>query len=717
MEYDEIEKSEKMKQRKRKIQEYIENKEYVPMKRKNICALLDVPKEDRGDFEEIIAQLLEEGKIVETKKGKLISPKTLGVEVGIFLAHSRGYGFIEREKGEDIFVPASKVNGAMHRDRVLYHINKKSSSIRKSEGEVVGILKRENEKIVGTFQRVHDFGFVVPDDKKLTKDIFIPEKSNMGAVTGHKVVVEIRKYGDEERKAEGIVTEILGHVNDPGVDILSIIKQYDLPVDFPDDVYKQIKKLNMEVLPEEREGREDFRDWKTVTIDGEDAKDLDDAVSLEMLSNGNFQLGVHIADVSHYVKENTALDKEAYQRGTSVYLVDRVIPMLPHKLSNGICSLNPNEDRLTLSCIMEINHKGMVINHRIVKSVIHSDRRMTYTAVREILEDKTPSLLQEYADFIEMLENMNRLRILLGEKRKKRGSVNFDLPESKIILDENGVPIEIKPYDRNIATNLIEEFMLICNETVAEDFFWQEAPFLFRNHEVPDGEKIQKMEEFIRNFGYRMKGNKEELHPKSIQQLLLHVEGTEEERIITKIVLRSMKQARYMAENGGHFGLAAKYYCHFTSPIRRYPDLEIHRIIKLILDGNLTDKKRKSLKRNMPDIAKQCSTRERTAEEAERETDNLKKAQYMLDKIGMEYDGIISGLTSWGIYVELPNTIEGMVSLQSLEDDFYSYDDENMVVYGEHSNKKYKLGQKVKVIVTKVDMEMKKIDFSFYEEE
>ena len=488
-------------------------------------------------------------------------------------------------------------------------------------------------------------------------------------------------------------------------------------MDFTDDVYKKIKKLNMEVLPEEREGREDFRDWKTVTIDGEDAKDLDDAVSLEMLSNGNFQLGVHIADVSHYVKENTALDKEAYQRGTSVYLVDRVIPMLPYKLSNGICSLNPNEDRLTLSCIMEINHKGMVINHRIVKSVIHSDRRMTYTAVREILEDKTPSLLQEYADFIEMLENMNRLRILLGEKRKKRGSVNFDLPESKIILDENGVPIEIKPYDRNIATNLIEEFMLICNETVAEDFFWQEAPFLFRNHEVPDGEKIQKMEEFIRNFGYRMKGNKEELHPKSIQQLLLHVEGTEEERIITKIVLRSMKQARYMAENGGHFGLAAKYYCHFTSPIRRYPDLEIHRIIKLILDGNLTDKKRKSLKRNMPDIAKQCSTRERTAEEAERETDNLKKAQYMLDKIGMEYDGIISGLTSWGIYVELPNTIEGMVSLQSLEDDFYSYDDENMVVYGEHSNKKYKLGQKVKVIVTKVDMEMKKIDFSFYEEE
>ena len=357
MEYDEIDKSEIMKQRKIRIQRYIESKKYVPMKRKDICVLLEVPKEDRNDFEEIIAQLLEEGKIVETKKGKLISPKVLGIEVGIFLAHSKGYGFIEREEGEDVFVPANKVNGAMHRDRVLYHVKKKSSSERKAEGEVVGILKRENERIVVTFKQAQGFGFVSPDDKKLTQDIFIPQKSSMGAVTGHKVVVEIRKYGDEERSPEGEIVEILGHINDPGVDILSIIRQYNLPVDFPDDVYKQIEKIQMEILPKELEGREDFRNWKTVTIDGEDAKDLDDAVSLEMLENGNFQLGVHIADVSHYVKENTALDKEAYQRGTSVYLVDRVIPMLPHKLSNGICSLNPDEDRLTLSCIMEIDHK------------------------------------------------------------------------------------------------------------------------------------------------------------------------------------------------------------------------------------------------------------------------------------------------------------------------------------------------------------------------
>lgn len=715
MEYDDIEQYEIMEQRKLKVQNYLESKSYIPMKRKDICTLLSVPKEDREEFEEIITELLQEGKIVETKKGKLMSPKTLGIEMGTFLAHSKGYGFVEREIGEDIFIPATKVNGAMHKDKVFYQLSRKASAARKAEGEIIKIIKRENEKIVGTFQQLKGYGFVLPDNKKLAQDIFVTKENSMGAVSGHKVVVEIKKYGDEGRKPEGNVVEILGHVNDPGVDILSIIREYDLPVDFPEEVYEQIKDLPMEVSQEDIEGREDFRNCKTVTIDGEDAKDLDDAISLNMLANGNFELGVHIADVSHYVPENTALDKEAYRRGTSVYLVDRVIPMLPHKLSNGICSLNPDEDRLTLSCIMEINHKGMVENHRIVKSVIHSDRRMTYTAMREILEDKTPALLEEYADFIEMFENMNRLRIVLRKMRKKRGSVNFDLPESKIILDENGKPIDIKPYERSIATNMIEEFMLICNETVAEDFYWREMPFLFRNHEVPDDEKLQKMSDFIRNFGYRLKGGKDEIHPKAIQQLLLKAEGKDEERIVTRVVLRSMKQARYMAENGGHFGLAAKYYCHFTSPIRRYPDLEIHRIIKLALDNKMTPKKQKGLERIMPDVAKQCSSRERTAEEAERETDNLKKAEYMSDKIGMEYEGIISSLTNWGIYVELANTVEGMVPLQSLEDDYYIYDEENMTVYGEHSNKKYMLGQKVNIVVTKVDIEQKNIDFAFCE--
>ena len=716
MEYDDIDRNEMMEQRKLKIQQYLESKEYIPMKRKDICTMLSVPKEDRQYFEQIVNELLEEGKAVETKKGKLMSPKALNMEQGTFLAHSKGFGFVEREQGEDIFIPANQVNGAMHKDKVLYRINRKEEYGKRAEGEIVKILKRGNIKIVGTFEQCKGFGFVLPDNKRVTKDIFISKENSMGAVTGHKVVAEITVYGDETKNPEGEIIEILGHINDPGVDILSIIREYDLPVDFPEDVYKQIENLEMEVLQKDREGREDFTGYKTVTIDGEDAKDLDDAISLDILENGNFLLGVHIADVSHYVRENTPLDKEAYKRGTSVYLVDRVIPMLPHKLSNGICSLNPHEDRLALSCIMEINHKAEVVNHRVVKSVIHSDKRMTYTAVREVLEEKTPALLEEYADFVDMLENMNRLRILLAEKRKKRGSVNFDLPESKIILDENGNPIDIKPYERSIATNMIEEFMLICNETIAEDFFWQEVPFLFRSHEIPDEQKLQKMEDFIRNFGYHLKGSKDDIHPKAIQQMLLKAEGKDEERIITRVVLRSMKQARYTAENGGHFGLAAKYYCHFTSPIRRYPDLQIHRIIKWILDGQMTEKKQKSLNKVMPDVAKQCSMRERTAEDAERATDDLKKAEYMADKIGMEYEGIISSLTSWGIYVELPNTVEGMVPLQSLEDDFYIYDEENMIIYGEHSNKKYMLGQKVNIIVTKVDIELKNIDFVFCEQ-
>ena len=716
MEYDDIDKNEMMERRKLKIQQYLESKEYIPMKRKDICTMLSVPKEDRQYFEQIVNELLEEGKAVETKKGKLMSPKALNMEQGTFLAHSKGFGFVEREQGEDIFIPANQINGAMHKDKVLYRINRKEEYGKRAEGEIVKILKRGNIKIVGTFEQCKGFGFVLPDNKRVTKDIFISKENSMGAVTGHKVVAEITVYGDETKNPEGEIIEILGHINDPGVDILSIIREYDLPVDFPEDVYKQIENLEMEVLQKDREGREDFTGYKTVTIDGEDAKDLDDAISLDILENGNFLLGVHIADVSHYVRENTPLDKEAYKRGTSVYLVDRVIPMLPHKLSNGICSLNPHEDRLALSCIMEINHKAEVVNHRVVKSVIHSDKRMTYTAVREVLEEKTPALLEEYADFVDMLENMNRLRILLAEKRKKRGSVNFDLPESKIILDENGKPIDIKPYERSIATNMIEEFMLICNETIAEDFFWQEVPFLFRSHEIPDEQKLQKMEDFIRNFGYHLKGSKDDIHPKAIQQMLLKAEGKDEERIITRVVLRSMKQARYTAENGGHFGLAAKYYCHFTSPIRRYPDLQIHRIIKWILDGQMTEKKQKSLNKVMPDVAKQCSMRERTAEDAERATDDLKKAEYMADKIGMEYEGIISSLTSWGIYVELPNTVEGMVPLQSLEDDFYIYDEENMIIYGEHSNKKYMLGQKVNIIVTKVDIELKNIDFAFCEQ-
>lgn len=578
------------------------------------------------------------------------------------------------------------------------------------------MLERGMTRLVGLFEQVKGFGFVTADDKKVAKDIFISRENTMGAVTGHKVVVEITDYGEDRRNPEGKIIEILGHINDPGVDILSVIRRYELPVEFPDEVYQEIENVELEINEKEMMGREDLRNVLTITIDGEDSKDLDDAVSLTKLDNGNYELGVHIADVSHYVQEHTALDKEAYERGTSVYLVDRVIPMLPHKLSNGICSLNPHEDRLALSCIMEIDHRGYVVNHRVVNSVIYSDYRMTYTAVREILEDKTPELLEKYAEIVPMLEEMNELREILVAKRKKRGSVNFDLPESKIILDEQGKPIDIKPYDRNIATNLIEEFMLVCNETVAENFFWQEIPFVFRSHQEPDEEKTEKMEQFIRGFGYRVKKKDGEIHPREIQRVLAEAEGKPEERIITRMVLRSMMQARYTADNQGHFGLAAKYYCHFTSPIRRYPDLEIHRLIKLTLAGEMSGKREQSYRKKMPDIAQHCSKRERVAEDAERDTDALKKVEFMLDKIGETYEGIISGVTNWGIYVELANTVEGMVALNQLDDDYYEFDDRNMQVVGKRGGKIYRLGDAVQVTVAKVSKELGTIDFVFAEE-
>ena len=557
---------------------------------------------------------------------------------------------------------------------------------------------------------------MVADDKKIAKDIFISRENTKGAVTGHKVVVEITDYGEDRRNPEGKVIEILGHINDPGVDILSVIRRYELAVEFPEEVYAEIEHLGTEVAEADKKGREDRRDLLTITIDGADAKDLDDAVSLKRLGNGNFELGVHIADVSHYVRENTALDKEAYARGTSVYLVDRVIPMLPHKLSNGICSLNPHVDRLALSCLMEVNGRGEVVSHRILESVINSDYRMTYTAVREILEDGTPALLEQYAEILPMLEDMEELRQILGEKRRKRGSVNFDLPESKIILDENGKPIDIKPYEKSIATNMIEEFMLVCNETIAENSFWQEMPFMYRSHQEPDEDKLEKMEQFLRGFGYYLRKKDGEIHPRELQKVLQKAEETDEERIITRMVLRSMMQARYTAENGGHFGLAAKYYCHFTSPIRRYPDLEIHRMIKKMLHGELDEKASAYYRRKMPDWAKHCSKQERVAEDAERDTDALKKVEFMEDKVGQIYEGIISGVTNWGIYVELPNTIEGMVALSQMDDDYYEFDEKKMLVFGKRTKKSYRLGDKVVVSVAKVDRMMGTIDFAFAEE-
>lgn len=705
--------NEKLNERKERIKEYIYSENYIPLKKNELCVMLDVPPEDINLFVEVIDSLVHDGSIVETKKGKIMPAEKFNMFTGVFTGNQKGFGFVSIDTMEkDIFIPADYTCGAMNKDKVLIKITKQSQDGLRAEGEVLRIVEKGISEIVGTFESVKSFGFVIPDDKKIGQDIFVPAGKTKGAVDGHKVVVKITKRSDGKANPEGVITEIIGHINDPGVDILSIIKQFELPGEFPEDVLKQIEAIDPDKIDEKSlVGREDFRNIQTVTIDGDDSKDFDDAVSIKKLENGNYLLGVHIADVTEYVTENSPLDKEALKRGTSIYLVDRVIPMIPHKLSNGICSLNPNVDRLSLSCTMEIDTKGTVVNHKISKSVIKSDRRMTYNIVNEIVENNNEQYKTEYADFLEMFNTMLELRNILLEKRKKRGSVNFDLPECKIRLNEIGEPIEILPHERNTATSIIEEFMLICNETIAEDFYWQELPFVYRNHESPDDEKIKKLVQFIYNFGYHFKGSTEDIHPKAIAQLLDSISGKPEEHIISRIVLRSMKQAKYMPDSLGHFGLAAKYYCHFTSPIRRYPDLQIHRIIKENLTGGLSESRIKHYNKILPDVSDLSSKRERLAEEAERETDNLKKVQYMTKHIGETFIGIISGVTNWGIFVELPNTVEGLISLNTLMDDFYVFNADKMCVTGEHTKKTYSLGDKVTIIVNKADVENRTIDF------
>ncbi len=574
------------------------------------------------------------------------------------------------------------------------------------------ILSRGIVRVVGIYRKKakQNYGFVIPDDQKFDQDIFIPDEKSKGAVDGHKVVAELISYGEEGKKPEGKVIEILGHINDPGVDIMSIVRGYDLPVEFSEKLLNQADRVAKAVSDADMQGRRDLRNWQMVTIDGEDAKDLDDAVSLTR-GGENYVLGVHIADVTNYVQENSAIDREAKERGTSVYLVDRVIPMLPHRLSNGICSLNAGEDRLALSCIMTVNPKGNVIGHEIAETVIRVDERMTYTGVKKILEDHDPAETQKYRELLPMLEQMQELSQILRERRQRRGSIDFDFPEAKIVLDDKGQPVEIMPYDRNVATKIIEDFMLLANETVAEDYYWQEIPFVYRTHEAPEEDKIRTLAAFINNFGYSMHIGANEIRPKEIQKLLARAEDTPEETLICRLALRSMKQARYMPENVGHFGLAANYYTHFTSPIRRYPDLQIHRIIKDNLRGRMNEKKIEHYQCILPEVTKHSSEMERRADEAERETMKLKKVEYMQQYVGEEFEGVISGMTKWGMYVELPNTVEGMVHVTNMTDDHYDYYDDRYEMIGVHTNKTYKLGQKVRVRVIGTDRFLRTIDF------
>lgn len=720
------------------LEEVMNDKSYVPMKAKELAMLLGIPKSQRDELTQVLDYLVSEGRIGISKKGKYGKPEVFSVN-GIFCGHPKGFGFVTVEGMEqDVFIPEDRTGAALHGDRVQIVVESQDrGGGRRAEGSVLKVLEHANKEVVGYYQKSKGFGFVIPDNQKISKDIFIPQGCDMGAVTGHKVVARIKEFGDANHKPEGVVTEILGHVNDPGTDILSIVRAYGLPEEFPPEVMDEVEECPDEVavpgMTRDEEtwdgpygigdltspadwtgdlaGRLDLRGLRTVTIDGEDAKDLDDAVTLCRNGQGGYILGVHIADVSHYVKEGRPLDKEALKRGTSVYLVDRVIPMLPHKLSNGICSLNAGTDRLALSCIMELDVQGNVLDHKIAETVIHVDRRMTYTAVNAIVTDGDEAVMAEYEGFVPMFMLMKEVSDILREKRKKRGAIDFDFPESKIILDAQGKPLEIKPYERNAATKIIEDFMLAANETVAEDYFWQSLPFLYRTHDNPDPEKMKQLGTFIHNFGYFIRLQQGEIHPKELQKLLDKIEGTPEEVLLSRLTLRSMKQAKYTTLCSGHFGLAARYYTHFTSPIRRYPDLQIHRIIKESLKGGLGDKRAGHYEAILPGVAMQTSALERRAEEAERETDKLKKCEYMSRFIGQEFDGVISGVTNWGLYVELPNTVEGLVRISELRDDYYIFDEQHYELVGEMTRKTFKLGQPIRVQVASTDRLLRTVDF------
>ena len=726
-----MKKNQQVKKRKKIIYEIMCCKEYQPMRAKELAVLLQIPAGKREELHKILDMLLEEGKISINKRGRYEAVRNSTVKkeketgkkqvkterkkgqyyTGTFISHPRGFGFLEiPEEEEDIFIPEESVGTALHGDTVQIIVKKDGKDGKRCEGEVVKVLERGTGEVVGTYQQCDGFGFVVTDNQRFLKDVFIPAGKSLTAEDGDKVLAEIKDHGNKRRSPEGKIIEILGKPGECGVDVLCVAKSYELPMEFPEKVAKQAERIKETLNEGDFYGREDLRDVVMVTIDGEDAKDLDDAVSLTK-DEEFYHLGVHIADVSNYVQYNSALDKEALKRGTSVYLADRVIPMLPKKLSNGICSLNAGEDRLALSCLMDIDKKGRVVSHRIVESVIHVKERMSYTDVKKILLQEDEELAKCYEGLLPMFFQMKELSELLRNRRKKRGAIDFDFPESKLVLDERGKVIDIYPYEQNIATRLIEDFMLAANETVAEEYCMLGLPFVYRTHENPDMEKMETVLEMVHQAGIKVKKGKETITPKEVQKILKELEGMECEPFFARLILRSMKQAKYTVEDTGHFGLAAKYYCHFTSPIRRYPDLQIHRIIKETLRGKMTEAKIQHYRGILEEVARQSSAMERRAEEVERETIKMKKAEYMKQHIGEAFEGTVSGVTEWGFYVELDNTVEGLVHVNSLTDDYYSFDKDRYCLVGDMTGRTYTMGQRVKVWVENADENTKTVDF------
>lgn len=696
---------------------FMREEAYRPMDIQELVSVFDINPDEYKAFKKVIKTMEKEGLIIRTKKDKFGVPERLGLVSGKLEVKAKGFGFLipDLEGEKDVFIPSSCMNGAMNNDKVLVQITKEDINGKRREGEVKEVLERANKSIIGVYEDSRNFGFVVPEDTRLNQDIFIPKKDRNGANDGDVVICEVISWGDRRRSPEGIVKEVLGKKGDKGLDILTIIKKYGLPEEFPEKVLSYAENIEEEIPEKEYQRRHDIRDLRMVTIDGEDAKDLDDAVSIERLDGGKFRLGVHIADVTHYVKEKNPLDKEALKRATSVYLIDRVIPMLPRKLSNGICSLNPKVDRLALSCFMVIDSRGKVIQHEIEETVIKTNERMTYTDVTKILEQNDEELIKRYDYLVDDFKAMEELCAILRQKRLKRGAIDFNFEESKIILNELGKPIDIKPYDRAIANRIIEEFMLVCNETIAEHMYWTNLPFVYRIHEEPDEEKLEKFKEFAYNLGYVIRWG-QDTHPRALQDILDKVKGKKEETVVSTLLLRSMMQAKYSPECVGHFGLAAKYYCHFTSPIRRYPDLQIHRIIKEQINGKIDENRIAKLSGIVEVASKQSSEMERVAQEAEREVDDLKKAEYMQERIGEEFEAIISSVTSFGLFAELPNTIEGLIHITALDDDYYIYDEAHLCLIGERTKKVYKLGDEVKVRCTRVDIDNREVYFDLIEE-